>query len=78
MNGNDVHAHEPWVHFEVGDVYFPDPVELLRELHAKDLLQGRVVDVSDGTGSHGAFLVVQVDGLAQPVVVPANRVKGVL
>ena len=65
-----------WVHFEIDDVYFPDPATILRELHGKDLLQGCVVDESDGGPQGEAFVVVEVEGLSQPVVVPTGRIKG--
>lgn len=67
-----------WVHFKIGDVYFPDPAGLLRELHGEDLLQGKVIEVSDSGGSDGVFVVVEVEGLAEPVVVPVARIEGIL
>jgi len=73
-----VGVRERWVHFEIGDVSFPEPAEILRELHGKELLQGKVVDFSDGGGPGEGFVVVEVEGLARPVVVPISRVKGVL
>lgn len=71
-------VRDRWVHFEIGDVCFPEPVQVLQELHGKDLLQGKVVDVSDSGSDAEAFVVVAVEGLAQPVVVPVRRVKGVV
>jgi hypothetical protein len=48
------------------------------ELHGKDLLQGKIIDVSD-SGSHDeAFAVVEVEGLSHPVVVPMKHIKGIL
>ena len=67
-----------WVHFKVGDVYFPDPAKVLRELHGEDLLQGKVLDVSDSGKEERAFVVVEVEGLAEPVVVPVECIKGLL
>jgi hypothetical protein len=64
-----------WVHFKVNDVYFPDPAEILRELHGDDLLQGKVLDMSDRGTEEGAFLVVEVEGLPEPVVVPVGCIK---
>jgi hypothetical protein len=46
------------------------------ELHGRDLLQGRVIDMSDSGAQQEAFAVVEVEGLAQPVVVPMNRIRG--
>jgi hypothetical protein len=67
-----------WVHFKLTDVYFPDPGKILRELHGEDLLQGKVIDTSDGGSQQTAFVVVEVEGLAEPVVVSAERIKGIL
>ena len=67
-----------WVHFRIRDVYYPDAEKLLSDLHGDDLLQGRVLDVSDDGAARAAFAVVEVEGLAQPVIVPSTRVLGVL
>jgi len=48
------------------------------ELHGKDLLQGRVIDLSDSGNQSEAFAVVEVDGLTQPVVVPVKHIKGII
>jgi hypothetical protein len=48
------------------------------ELHGRDLLQGKVIDMSDSGTQHEAFAVVQVEGLMQPVVVPMNRIRSSL
>ncbi len=67
-----------WVHFKIRDVYVPDPQTLLFQLYGDDLLQGRVVDLSDSGMHEDAFAVVEVDGLTQPVIVPVGRILGVL
>jgi hypothetical protein len=46
------------------------------ELHGRDLLQGKVIDISDSGTQQEAFAVVEVEGLDQPVVVPMNRIRG--
>jgi len=69
---------QQWVHFRIRDVYYPEAERLLRQLHGDDLLQGRVVDVSDTGATSNAFAVIEVEGLEQPVVVPTNRIMGVL
>jgi len=64
-----------WVIFRICDAYVPEPVQVLMELHGKDQLEGKVIDVSDA-GSHGeAFAVVEVQGLSQPVVVPVKHIR---
>ena len=67
---------DQWVQFKVCDVYYPDPTQVLLDLHGNDVLTGKVVDVSD-SGSHTeAFVVVEVEGVAVPVVVLVERLLG--
>ena len=54
----------------------PDPAEILMKLHGDDLLQGKIIDASDSGFQQDAFVVVDVEGLAQPVVVPMDRIRG--
>jgi hypothetical protein len=70
----DVNLRDRLVRFRVDDVYFPDPEKLLRELHGNELLEGRVLDLSDGGGQEMAFAVVHVERVQQPVVVPVSRI----
>jgi hypothetical protein len=62
------------VTFRISDVYFPDPNDVLQELHGDDVLQGQVVDVSDSGAQSEAFVVVRVEGIHQPVIVPARQI----
>ena len=64
-----------WVNFQINDIYIPDSGQILNELHGNDLLQGRVIDMSDGGTELEAFAVVEVEGLKQPIVVPMNRIR---
>jgi hypothetical protein len=66
------------VHFRIADVYYPSPDEILRALHGDELLQGVVLDASEGAGAEEAFLVVKVEGLSQPVIVPMGHIRGVV
>ena len=66
------------VNFRIIDVYHPDPNQLLRELHGEDLLQGVVIDISQGVSPEANFAVVQVEGVPSPVVVRLNHVMEVL
>ena len=65
-----------WVNFKIKDVYVPDPAQLLMDLHGGDLLQGKVIDSSDSGFQQDAFAVIEVEGLAQPVVVPTKCIRG--
>jgi hypothetical protein len=67
-----------WVHFRIRDVYIPEPQQLLTTLHGEDLLQGRVIEISEGPGMTQSYAVVEVEGLEHPVIVPSEHVLGVL
>jgi hypothetical protein len=66
-----------WVTFRIRDAYVPEPVQILMELHGKDLLEGKIVDVSDSGGHEDAFVVVEIEGLSEPVVVAKKHLKEV-
>ena len=66
------------VNFKVRDVYIPDAREILVELYGNDILQGRVLDLSDSGTAKDAFAVVEVEGVSHHVVVPVERILGVL
>lgn len=67
-----------WVHFKIRDVYIPDPAKVLFDMYGDDLLQGRVTDLSDSGTTDGVFVVVELEGIDQPVIVPLERILGVL
>lgn len=71
-------ARNQLINFKIVDVYHPEPDQVLRELYGDDLLQGLVVDISQGKSPEAAFAVVQVDGLRSPVVVSLHQVMEVL
>jgi len=62
------------VEFRVSDIYLPDPISLLYELHSEELLNGRVIEMSDSGQDQGAFVVVDIEGIERVVVVPVDRV----
>jgi hypothetical protein len=66
------------VNFRVSDAYMPDPREILSELHSDDVLQGRVLDLSDSGLNTHVYAVVEVEGVSQQIVVPIERILGVL
>jgi hypothetical protein len=63
-----------WVHFKIRDIYHPDPTQVLFDLHGNDLLTGRVIDLSNSGLHKDAFVVVEVQGMAEPVIVPVDRI----
>lgn len=65
------------VNFRVRDVYIPELQDVLTELHGNDILQGRVLALSDDR-QDGRYAVVAVDGIREPVVVPIKGILGVL
>ena len=65
-----------WVHFSIRDTHIPEPRQLLDELYSDHLLQGRVREIS--VHRDRQFVVVDVEGIATPVIVPIDRILGVL
>ena len=61
------------VHFKICDVYHPDPAQVLIDLHGEDLLTGKVIDLSDSGLQKDAFVVVEVEGIEEPVIVQVER-----
>jgi hypothetical protein len=66
-----------WIHFRIRDVYHPDPAQVLIDLHGNDVLSGKVIDLSDSGMQEDAFVVVEVEGIEQAVIVPVERILGV-
>jgi hypothetical protein len=64
------------VQFAIRDIRFPAVDHVLRVLHADDIVAGHVLDVSDGGPDGTAFVVVKLDRLEQPVVVPVAKIRG--
>jgi hypothetical protein len=66
------------VNFKVRDVYMPDPREVLMDVFGNNILQGRVLDLTDSGASKRAYAVVEVAGVDHHLVVPMERILGVL
>jgi hypothetical protein len=62
------------VRFKIRDVYYPDPMKILLDLHGEDSLAGMVVDITDSGMQVDAFVVIEVEGIAEPVIVPVARI----
>jgi len=71
---SDIQLKNRWVSFRILDVYIPDPAKILMDLHGGDILQGKVIDLSDNGTEKEAFLVIEVKGIEQPVIVPSGRI----
>jgi hypothetical protein len=76
--GTSNNVQNRWVNFRICDAYIPEPVQILMELHGKDQLQGKVIDVSGAGSQEEPFAVVEVEGLSKPVVVPMKQIRGIL
>jgi hypothetical protein len=70
------HLKNRWVNFKLREIFVPPPEEILKELHGEDILQGRVIGFTEGGTS--VYVVAEVAGLAHAVIVPVERILGVL
>ena len=66
------------VHFRVQDLRYPDPAAVLRELHGDELLQGRVLDLAYERTAGDQYAIVEVEGIARPVIVAVRQILGVM
>jgi len=64
-----------WVNFRIRDVYVPDPEILIFDLHADDVLHGKIVDTSDSGDERDTFAVIQVQGIKPLVIVPVKSLR---
>jgi hypothetical protein len=65
-----------WVHFRIRDVFHPEPAALLDQLHGDDILQGRVIEMTQSSTDDRAYLVVEVPDLAERLILRVDRVLG--
>jgi hypothetical protein len=65
----------PLVSFSIREAYLPSPQELLFTLHGDCILQGQIIDYSDGGAGGTTYAVVAVEGLEQPVIVPVEKLR---
>jgi hypothetical protein len=64
------------VQFRVCDIYLPHPQTVMGELYGANVLQGRVLDITENDGG-AKFAVVRVAELKNPVVIALEHVTGV-
>ena len=64
-----------WVRFKVLDIYYPDPTKVLIDLHGHEILTGKVLDLSDSGMQEDVFIVVKIEGIEEPVIVPMERIS---
>jgi len=70
---NIVDLLDQQVRFKVADIHTPHPLVVLYELHGNEVLEGRVVDLSDSGEQKEAFAVVEVEQVRQFLIVPVAR-----
>jgi hypothetical protein len=70
-----MHVRDQRVQFKICDIYHPDPTQVLLDLHGEDLLTGKVIDLSDSDMQKEAFVVVEVEGIAELMIVPIERIR---
>jgi hypothetical protein len=66
---------DQWVHFKISDIYHPDPATVLTALHGNDVLTGKVIDLSDSGLQKDAFVVVEVEGIEELIIVPVEWIS---
>jgi hypothetical protein len=66
------------VHFKIRDVYHPDLMKIMTDLHGNDLLTGKVIDLSDSGMQKNAFAVIEVEGIPELLVVPIEGILGAI
>jgi hypothetical protein len=63
------------VRFSIRDIRFPTVDDVLKALYVENIVEGKVVDVSDGGTDENRFVVVRLEKLEQPVVVPVAKIR---
>jgi hypothetical protein len=66
-----------FVRFKVSDVTVPGPQEVVNELYGGDIVQGKVVDLTENGAQERAFIVVKVEGMKDVLILPAEKVIGI-
>jgi hypothetical protein len=66
-----------FVRFKVSDVTIPGPQEVVNELYGGDIVQGKVVDITESGAKEQAFIIVKVEGMNALLILPAEKVIGI-
>ena len=72
------HLRNRWVHFKLRDVFVPPAQEVLEQLHAEDLLHGRVMGFTQRGAGQEIYVISEVQGLNTAVVVPLAQIVRVV
>lgn len=66
-----------FVRFKVSDVTIPGPQAVVTELYGGDIVQGKVVDITESGTQEQAFIVVKVEAMKDFLILPAKKVIGI-
>ena len=66
-----------FVRFKVSDVTIPGPQEVVNELYGGDIVQGKVVDITESRAQEQTFIIVKVEGMNALLILPAEKVIGI-
>jgi hypothetical protein len=64
-----------WVQFRIRDIYVPEPAAVLEELHGEDVLEGRIIALSEAPEPNEMYAIIEVFGLQRPLIVPAGSLS---
>jgi hypothetical protein len=67
-----------WVCFKLRDIFVPPAQEILERLHGEDVLQGRIVGVTEKGEREEVYVLIEVVGLESAVAVPLPRIVRVV
>ncbi|MEI6070083.1 MAG: hypothetical protein WCP96_22360 [Methylococcaceae bacterium] len=62
------------VRFRWTDIYYPDPLDLSQELFGDIKLKGEVLDVTKNQLTQETLVVVLVESVKSPLIVPLSKV----
>lgn len=65
------------VRFQVKDILHPCPVQVLCDLYGESQLEGEVILVTGKAEKENGYLVIQVPGLSEPVLVPVRHTASI-
>ena len=66
------------VQFRIADIIHPSPVFVLRQLFENNVLEGEVIAVTHDGSEPDNFLVLNVPGVSEPVIVPELKTSNYL
>jgi len=65
------------VRFRIRDVFYPSAIEALRQVTEDAQVCGRLLFFSDAGRQRGQYAVIDVEGMAAPVIVSVDRLHDI-